>query len=124
MQGPCASGLAIGTAPAAKAGHWDRLHDAEFVHRLLVPALAQRRGGIPRARLAETSRIAFSTLAKASLELPEADRARTADLLADWAEHLGESDVLDNLRSGRAMTIRRPINKLKRHLRSVYTALR
>ena len=68
--------------------------------------------------------MAFRTLAKASRGLSEADRARTADLLADWGEHLGEADVLADLRAGRAVSIRRPINKMKRCLRALYSALR
>ena len=124
IQGACASGLAIGSAPAVAASHWDRLHDAQFIHRLLVPALAFRRGGIPRGQLEDTSRVAFRTLSQASLGLSDADRARTAELLADWAENLGESDVLDDLRAGRSTAIRRPINKIKRSLRAFYRALR
>ncbi len=124
IQGPCASGLVIGTVPAVAASHWDRLHDAEFIHRLLVPALAFRRGGIPRGQLDDTSRRAFRTLAKGSLGLSEADRARTAELLADWGWNLGESDVLHELRAGRSTAIRRPVNRIKRRLRSLYKALR
>ena len=124
IQGLCASGLTIGTTPAAGTSQWDRLHDAEFLHRLLVPALAFRRGGIPRGQLDDTSRVAFRTLAKGSLGLSEADRARTAELLADWGWNLGESDVLHELRAGRAPAIRRPVNRIKRHLRSLYKALR
>ena len=124
MQGPCASGLVIGTSPTIVPGHWDCLADTEFVHRLLVPTLAARRGGVARVPLDRISRRAFRKLARSTLGLSDADRGRTADLLSDWGERLGECDVLANLRAGRPVALHRPLNRLKRQCRSFCRALR
>jgi glycosyltransferase involved in cell wall biosynthesis len=124
QHGVCAGGLSIGRAPASAVDHWDRLHDTEFLHRTLVPALVSRRGGVTRPELDRGSRIAFRALVKEAAALDKDDRARTADLLADWADYLGESDLLSDMRAGRSVPTTRPVSSVKRSLRTFYRALR
>ena len=122
--GPSSGGLAAGTGHTAPTGHWDRLRDVEFIHRMLIPVLIARRGGVPRWELERTGRRALQQLAAASAGLEQGARDRSADLLADWANNLGEDDLVGNLRQGRSASAHRPISAAKRRLRSFYGSLR
>ena len=104
--------------------HWDLLRDAEFLHRLLIPTLVARRGGIPRREFERMSRRALRAVVNASAVLEPADRARAADLVGDWARHVDDADLLEALRDGRPVSAPRPLSGVKRRLRSFYRALR
>lgn len=121
--GAC-GGLPASAAPVAKAGGWDRLRDTEFLHRMLIPTLVSRRGGISRGELERAGRVALRRLVNASASLDEAGRQRAADLLSDWAESLFESDAVDALRQGNTLSRRRPVTGARRRLRAFYHSLR
>jgi hypothetical protein len=124
LQGPCVGGLSIGTMALRPSRHWDVLHDAEFVNRMLVPTLMLRRGGISRREIEKASRRALRALVNASVVLEKSDRERAAELLRDWAMHLDEADMLVALREGRVVPTHRPMNSLKRRMRTFYRSLR
>jgi glycosyltransferase involved in cell wall biosynthesis len=124
FHGPCCGGFAAGSARAAAARHWDLLRDAEFLHRLLIPTLVARRGGIPRWEIERMSRRAFRAVAKACAVLEPADRARAAELVGDWARHLDETDLLEAVRAGRHVPANPLMSVVKRRVRAFYRALR
>ena len=122
--GAC-GGLPAGTPrPTAKIDEWDRLRDTEFMHRMMIPTLVSRRGGITRGELESAGRVALRRLVNACASLDQAGRARAADLLADWADNLLEPDAVDALRQGTTVSRRRPVTGANRRLRAFYRSLR
>ena len=124
IHGAC-GGLPAGTPrPTAKIDEWDRLRDTEFMHRMMIPTLVSRRGGITRGELERAGRVALRRLVNACASLDQAGRARAADLLADWADNLLEPDAVDALRQGTTVSRRRPVTGANRRLRAFYRSLR